>query len=215
MRYLISFFLVVYSSVVFAIDPSSVKISIYAVAVSTSADCSNPTVVIDNGSTPVEVNFTSTPSLGAATVTAGTYPCVILKMSDVIKFTPAASSGSCNSTVEYTIDVCRSGAGTYTPFNISGTSATYGTAGTACTGTSGSPIDTQVPLFLSTQSTNTGGGGSAFDRPATAGTNGFNLSGAFTVSSSGSSGTFVVNFNGKIDGSGGSCDLNPPVFGFR
>ncbi len=99
---------------------------------------------------------------------------------------------------------------------ISGSSATYGTAGTACTGTDGSPVDTQVPLFLSTQSTNSGGGGgSAFDQPTTANSpNGFTLNGEFVVTGTGS-GTFVVNFNNKVDGGNASCDLNPPIFGFR
>lgn len=196
------------------VSPSEVLISVYAVAVSASADCSNPIVVLDNGATAVEYNFTSTPKLGAASVAAGTYPCVIMKMSDVIKFRPATTEGTCTAGTQYTIDVCRSGAGTYTPMTISGASASYGTAATACTGSSGTPVDTQVPLFLSTQSTNSGGGGSAFDRPATAGSNGFTLSGAFVVTGTGS-GTFVVNFNNKVDGSGGSCDLSPPTFGFR
>lgn len=197
------------------VSPSEVLISVYAISVSTSADCSNPTVVLNNGSTPVEYNFTSGPKLGAAAVTAGTYPCIIMKMSDVIKFRPATTEGTCTAGTQYTIDVCRAGSGTYTPMTISGSSATYGTAATACTGSDGTPVDTQVPLFLSTQSTNSGGGGgSAFDRPAVAGTNGFTLNGAFVVTGTGS-GTFVVNFNNKVDGSGGSCGLNPPVFGFR
>jgi len=197
-----------------AISPTEVLISVYSVAVSSSVDCSNPIVVIDNGSTPKELDFTSTPSLGNASVSSGNYPCVILRMSDVIKFRPDTSSGSCVAGTQYTIDVCRTSQGTYTPMTLSGTSATYGSS-TGCSGSDSTPVSDTVPLFLSTQSTNSGGGGgSAFDRPASAGTNGFNLNGAFIVSGSGS-GTFVVNFSGKVDGGQSSCGLNPPIFGFR
>lgn len=199
-----------------AVSPSEVFIDVYAIAISQNADCSNPLVVIDNGATPVRYNFTSNPFLGEPTtpIPPGTYNCMIMKMSDVIRFRPAATEGSCTAGTQYTIDVCRTTQGTYTPMTISGTSATFGSAGTDCTGSSGSPTDTQVPLFLSTHSTNSGGAGSAFDRPATAGSNGFTLNGAFVVTGS-KTGTFVVNFNDQVTGSGGSCDLNPPVFGFR
>ncbi len=198
----------------YAVNPSEVLISVYAIAVSESASCSNPIVVLDNGDTPVQYNFSTTPDFGRVSVAAGTYPCMILKMSDVIKFRPDATTGSCTGGTQYTIDVCRAGGGTYTPMTVAGGVGTYA-ASTACTGSSGTPVDTKVAMFLSTQSTNNGGGsGSAFDRPATAGTNGFTLSGAFTASGT-TTGTFIVNFNNKIDGSGASCDLQPPLFGFR
>ena len=197
-----------------AVNASQVLISIYSVAVSTSADCSNPTVVIDNGATARQVDFIANSNLGSSSVANGTYPCVILKMSDVITFTPASTSGSCTGGTQYTIDVCRANGSTYTPLTVSGTVGTYGST-TACTGSQASPVDDKVSLFLSTQSTNSGsGGGQAFTRPASAGTNGFTLNGAFTVSGS-ATGTFVVNFNNKIDGSGATCDLQPPIFGFR
>ena len=171
----IAILIALFASPALAVDPTEVLISVYSIGLSTNADCSSPTIVLNNGSTPVEYNFTSTPQLGSAAVANGTYNCMIIKMSDIIKFRPATTSGTCTAGTQYTIDVCRAGSGTYTPLTISGTTGTYGTAGTACTGSTGTPANDQVTLFLSTQSTNTtgGGGGSCFDRPATAGTNGF------------------------------------------
>lgn len=197
----------------FAVNPTSVYLKIYAILASTNTDCSDPVVVMSS-STPVEVDMLTAPELGGGSMDDGTYPCVIMKMSDIIRFTPESTTGVCTGGTEYTIDVCRAdNSGTYTPVTISGSTATYGSE-TACAGTSGSNSEDIVSLFLSTASTATGGGeGNAFARPTVA-TNGFNLSSAFVVSGTGS-GEFIVNFNDKIDGSSSECDVQPPVFGFR
>ena len=72
----------------------------------------------------------------------------------------------------------------------------------------------KVMLFLSTSSTGTGQ--NAFLKPAAGSTtNGLPLNGAFTVSATGGSGTFVINFDGQVDGTQTPCDLMQPSFGFR
>lgn len=197
-----------------AVNPSEVLITVYSIGISTNADCSDPKIVLGDGVTPVEYNFLNTPSLGSNSIAGGTYNCVVLKMSDVIKFKPATSTGSCTAGTQYTIDVCRAGSGNYTPLTVSGSTGSYGT-NAACTGTSTVPVDDKVTLFLSTHSTNNGAGaGNTFVQPLTAGTDGYTLNGAFVVSS-GQSGTFIVNFNNKIAGGNPTCDLDAPVFGFR
>ena len=195
----------------FAVNPTSVKITLYKIGVSASADCSSPTWVASS-TDGVEVDFMTGATLGSPFVEDGTYPCIMLQMSDIIKFKSSATTGSCTADTEYTIDVCRSGSGTFTALSSDGTFA----SSASCTGSDSNPANDRPVLFLSTASTNTGGGGSAFDKPAnaTSTTNGFTLNGALTVSGSGS-GTFVVNFDDKIDGSNASCDVQPPVFGFR
>jgi hypothetical protein len=213
-KLILSLIVVLVSSHAFAAsNPATVFISLYAIAVSQSTDCSNPIVVVDYGDTPKEFNFASSPRLGGGFVPDGTYPCVMLKMKDVIRFRPATTDQACIAGTEYPIDVCRSG--THTPLAVS--TATFGSG--TCSGTNDAPVDDKVTLFISTISTYTGqGGGSCFTRPTDSpSTQGFTLNGPFVVSGS-KSGTFVVNFNGKVDGSQNgatTCDLLPPVFGFR
>ncbi|MDZ4676409.1 MAG: hypothetical protein SGI74_02780 [Oligoflexia bacterium] len=191
-------------------NPRNVIMKIYALGVSKNADCSNPTLVMTYPGGK-EFDFKNGSSLGGGDVADGTYPCVIMQMSDVIRFVPNVTDGVCVAGTTYTLDVCRAGGGTYTPIS----NGVFGTS-RACTGTTAAPIDDKVLLFLSTTSTNAGGGGgSAFDQPIPSpSVNGFTLNGAFTVAGTRSA-TFVVNFDNKIDGSGAACDVLPPVFGFR
>ena len=195
-----------------AVDPSSVKLTIYKIAVSASTDCSNPTVIANypNG---VEFDFASArkPRLANGYLAPGTYPCVMMQMSDVIKFTPAQSTGSCTAGVEYTRDVCRASSGTYQPVNTNANGTISFGSSTACTGTQATPTNDRPMLFLSTASNSTSG--NTFLQPTSA-SNGIQLNGAFVVTAS-SVGTFVVDFRGKIDGSNSDCDCNAPVFGLR
>jgi hypothetical protein len=212
------------SSAAFAVwtgSPSSVKITIYSVAVSRNADCSGATVVskFANGQ---EFDFLQSPTLLNGNLADGTYPCVILQMSDVIKITPATSSddGKCVAGTEYTQTVCRSGGDQkYTPMTINAdNTVTWGDA-TNCTG------NETVPLFLSTTATNSGANvPGAFLQPVTAnaahcsgsvGTAcGANIANAFTVAGA-TTGTFVVNFDNAVDVQDNQCAVEAPIFNFR
>ena len=196
------------------VDPSSVQIKILAMALSPNVDCSNPLLIssFPSGKT-VEFMSSSPPNLGGGFIPTGAYPCVVLQMSDVITFTPATSEGSCTAGVPVTRDVCRPPR-FYTAFTVSGTTITYG-ANTGCNGAQNAPVEDDVPLFLSTASTTSGNGAGsvAFQQPTTSAT-GVNLNGAFVVGGS-SAGTFVVDFHGRVDGSGATCDLKAPTFSFR
>jgi len=146
------------------------------------------------------------PTLGTASVADGTYPCVIMVISDHIKFVSDTATGSCDTSTENTIQICRSGMGTN--IQTPGTSTL-----TPCDDT-----EQQVPIYLSTNSTSDDGGdgSNAFEAPASAGdaTKGFLLNGALTVSGAKTS-TFYMDFSGQIDGSNPECDVQPPAFGFR
>jgi hypothetical protein len=197
------------------LNASSVLLTIYGVAISPNTDCSNATVVA-NFPGGVQFDFMQNPALLSGNITPGTYNCMIMKMSDVIVFTPSSTSdsGFCTTGQSVTRDVCRAGGPTYTPttFNADNT-VTFG-ASTACTGSQATPANDQPALFLSTGSTNTSGNNSQpFSQPTSA-TNGFNLGAPFVVTGS-NAGTFVVNFTGKVQEQGGVCDLSPPVFSFR
>lgn len=222
MRYVISTILFLLSTQMMAADlsltPSSLKLKIYKMAVSSSPFCTDLKTVIDNGSTPTEVNFVGGVSLGSGTITNGTYPCIVIEFGSYIKFTPTSDSTSlnCKSSVENTLDVCQSG-----------TSVLIDGSTTTCASSS----NDRVAMYLSTASTSTTGS-DAFNPPTSASdaTKGFKLSSSLTISAA-ASGKFVVNPSGKVcddnasgcdGGSGGtgtngagSCKMEPPLFSFQ
>ena len=89
--------------------PAEASLSIYQFAVSESEDCSNPTVVIDNGDTPAEFDMLSSPEIGTGTIPDGTYPCVVLVMAPSLSVTPATTEGSCTAGQAISQNVCSGG----------------------------------------------------------------------------------------------------------
>lgn len=191
-----------------AMDPATIKVKIYGVAVSASLACDNPIVIFDSAN-GIETDFLKKPVLGGGNVPDGTYPCVMINMSDNVKFTPAASDGvNCVAGTEYTIDICRSDNGC--SYNLR-TGSSYGSL-TAATGTSGSPSPNVVTMYLRTNAVGTNN----FQYPANAAdtSRGLPLASAFVVSGS-SAARFVVDARGQVASAGGQCGLNAPTFAFR
>lgn len=191
------------SSAIATTSASSVKLQVYSVMLSTSPQCKTPVTVFSNSS-PTEVDFLATPTLGGGNPADATYNCVIIKMSDTIKFKPTANDGgSCVAGTEYTTDVCQTGETTMAPDAVG--------AATACA----SAHPDVVYLYLTTGRIGSGGG-NAFLQPLTPNdtTYGVNLTAPLVVAGTATS-KFVVNATGKVDGSAGSCGMNPPVFGFQ
>ncbi|MGZ5817838.1 MAG: hypothetical protein ACXWJD_03735 [Burkholderiaceae bacterium] len=195
------------SSSAMALDASSLKLKVYAVMASTSALCTSP-VTIFSSATPTEVDFLTTPTLGSGSLPDGTYNCIIIQMSDNIKFKPTTTSGSCSSLTEYTNDVCRSDNGGTTR------APDAGGAATACNGTDpGTPVPDVVYLYLTTNAL-AGTGGQTFLQPVNANSaNGLHLTAPLVISGSAQS-KFVVNAAGAVDGTQATCGMNPPTFGF-
>ncbi len=199
-----------------AVNPSSVKLTIYGVALSTNADCSNATVLSYSPS-GTTYDFMQNPAIISGNVSSGTYPCVILYMSNVITHIPATSDGvSCVAGTSYSGSICN--LGNACQFTTASPNASnvlvYGGLGTptSTSGTDSTHIDKML-LFLSTSST--GSGSTAFQQPTSANwTYGIKLGAPFVMSSSGG-GTFVVNFNNQVISGGGTCNLNAPSFSFR
>lgn len=203
-----------------SLSASSIKLKVYKMAVSTSPLCTNLITVLNNGATPTEVDFLQNPSLGSGTLADGTYPCIVVEMSDQVKFTPSvnSTSGNCLTSSEYILDVCS--AGSNASILIDGSSS-------ACAGTDGAPVDNKVAMYISTGAVG-GNSSDVFASPTSVGdtTHGLNLGTALSIAGT-SSGKFVVNSTGKVcdgnsegcegksaDGGGGTCQMGPPAFSF-
>ena len=198
---------VLLSSQAMALDASSLKLQVYSVMLSTSPLCTSPVTVFSSAA-PTEVDFLAAPTLGSGNPADGTYNCVIIKMSDLIKFTPSASAGLCTSGTQYTADVCRvdNGGMTKAP-DAAG-------APTMCTGTDAAPVSDPVYLYLTTNAT-AGTGGNTFMQPtSTSSPDGLNLTAPLVIAGAAKS-KFVVNATGKVGSDSVSCGMNPPVFGFQ
>ncbi|MBK7925505.1 MAG: hypothetical protein IPJ95_18045 [Gemmatimonadetes bacterium] len=89
--------------------PASMSISMYKLALSPNADCTGAVEVQDYGVNGQVKDFTQSPTLFQAQVDSGSYPCVAIKLSDVIGFRSDTDSLSCQTGVDYTIDVYRPG----------------------------------------------------------------------------------------------------------
>jgi hypothetical protein len=197
-----------FSAQAMALDASSLKLQVYSVMLSTSPLCTSP-ITVFSSATPTEVDFLNAPTLGSGNPPDGTYHCVVIKMSDLIKFTPKTSAGLCSATTQYTADVCRS--------DNSGTTQAPDAVGapTVCTGTDAAPVANPVYLYLTTNASAGTGGGSTFMQPtSTSSTDGLNLTAPLIIAGTATS-KFIVNATGKVGDDGVSCGMNPPVFGFQ
>lgn len=183
------------------LDPTEMNIKVYKFAVSASTDCSNPITIYENES-PTAENFLGNPTIGSGSLNDGSYPCVIMEISDNMTFKPATSEGNCTAGTSYTIDVCRSDSG--------GTSTLIDGSTTTCTGTNmdGSHVygDDRVAVYMSTSGTTEG---EAFrpDSPLP-------LTAAFTVNGS-TVATFVADGSGQVESLSDGCDMGAPAFGFE
>jgi hypothetical protein len=197
------------------LTPTSLKLKVYKMAVSTSGLCTDLITVVDNGNTPSEIDFTSDPTIGSGSIADGTYPCIVIEFADAVKFMPPNSaSGACLSSVEETLDVCRS----------PGTSALISGATTSC-GTPGT--SDRVAMYISTYAGATSNS-DAFNPPTSNGdtAHGLTLGAALTISGT-AAGKFVVNPAGQVcddtndntsscegGGSSNTCNMGPPAFSF-
>ena len=185
-------------------DPSSLRVNVYAVYASLSAQCTNPTQIFQNDAGGF-VDFLTNPTLGDGDLADGTYNCVIIKMSSIIKHTPLTTATSCVAGTEYTGGVC----------NASDSATDLDNVPIACAGdgSNGGSVDTTVYMYLTTDGA-ASQGDRAFVHPVTPGDgNGIHLGSPLVISST-SRAKFVVNANGKVVAGGGECGINPPVFDF-
>lgn len=190
------------------INPQYVKMKVYKFAVSESIYCTNPQVVFTNAN-PLYEDILSSPTFGTGYLRNGSYKCVMLEISDQLKFASDenSDSGSCVMGLENTVDLCRE-------------ERTIDLNGLASNCQLG---EDKITIYISTVSTDddmSENGVQAFEPPSQGNHHyGINLANALIVAGP-HTGTFVVNGNGRItdrlDGDGTrECEFNPPVFSFR
>jgi len=191
-------------SAVAAGDPSSLKIKVYAVYASLSAQCTSPIKIFANDAGDF-VDFLTNPTLGGGDLADGTYNCVIIKMSSIIKHTPKTSESSCVAATEYTGGVCNEG--------DAATGLDNAPIACAGDGSNTSSVDNTVYMYMTTDSA-ASTGNKSFIHPVTPGDgNGIKLGSPLVISST-SRAKFVVNATGKVVAGGGECGINAPAFDF-
>ena len=189
------------SSAMAATDASSLKLQVFSVMLSTSPLCTNPVTVFSN-STPTEVDFMAAPTLGGGNPPDGTYPCVIIKMLDGIKFKPSANSGSCTANQEYTDSVCQASEFTNAPDSSLPQNCTSGSTDV-------------VYLYITTDKT-VPGGGHAFQQPTSSSAHAYGVPLATPLVIAGTTRSkFVVKATNSVDGSNPTCGMNAPTFDFQ
>ena len=117
----------------------SLTIKLYSLYVSANTDCSGPQLVQDLGSAGLDKDFMTNPILFEGSPAAGTYQCVMLKMSDVLNMMPATTFGGCVAGTNYAGDIYRAGDSSWVDVNLNRV---------AGTGTDSLPADDHVTIFM-------------------------------------------------------------------
>jgi hypothetical protein len=187
-------------------DPASLKLKIFGVYASTSPQCTNPVNVFLK-SAPEYVDLLQGPDLGGGDLADGTYNCVIIKMSDVIKHTPKETDSSCVAGTEYSGEVCRAGGDEATGLDGSPI---------ACTGDGSSAgVGEDTVFMFMTTDPGASAGNRAFELPLAPGDGkGIRLGSPLVISST-TKAKFVVDASGGVVAGGGECGINPPTFRFE
>lgn len=200
---LLSFFL---SSVLrAALDPVELKAKVAAMYMSKSPYCTSPILVFSKTNV-LAYDVFGFPTLGVLDNQGrdydGSYPCIILKMSEQITFRANILEGNCSMNNSHTTNLCTP---SHTNTAIDGASTTCSAA-----------TDETVYVYLSTASnSNDPDLANQPFSPPTAGdlARGVKLNSPFVVNGN-VSGRFVVDATSRINNAGGSCVLSMPKFSF-
>jgi hypothetical protein len=187
------------------IDPSAESGTFYEFWASTSVQCTDPVLVFKNAA-PMAEDVLTSPTLGSGPLADGTYPCVILVLSDTFSATPSASSdtGHCVAGTSFTYQVCSAGHTSLLP------------DGTTVNCTDG---EDKIAVYFST-ATVAGANGPTdpFHPPSTASAavEGVPLGSPLVVNGD-SVGTFYNDATGSIfdNTQSGKCDMHSTKVGFR
>ncbi len=188
-------------------SPSTMTMKIYEAYVSLNTDCSSPILVSNFGASGADISV-GVQNLISANPAAGTYRCLILKMSDNLRFTPnaaaiAAFPGVCTAAVAgSTFDIYRTDSGDNGLWkNLDGTAIT-------ATGSGATAGDNTVYIFATTTPSAVTGGSLHVHTNQTV-----TLTAPLVVPGQT---TFYVDFANGVTGSGGICKIEGGTgMGFR
>jgi hypothetical protein len=116
----------------------------YTLWISSNGDCSAATLVQDYGQPGEVKDLVQNPVLFSTDAAAGTYECVIIRMSDVVNFESASSFGNCAVNVAYEMDIYREGQSDWKDVDLNPIIGT---------GTDEAPINDRVTLVITTDTT--------------------------------------------------------------
>ena len=178
------------------VDPSLFKMGFYQLYLSSATDCSGPNLLHNYG-VRTDFDLVTGPTLFTVTgAPSGTYPCLIMRISDILEFVPSADFGPCVAGTTYHTDIYRAGETDWV--DVAGNMITG-------TGSDASPMDDMVDVFFSTDPSAVLGRGYS--------PNQVGLLGAAAVIPGSS--TFYFNGSGGVTDEGGSCRMvpgTPPEF---
>jgi hypothetical protein len=210
MKYLLLFSLFTFSTFAqWSGESTKLDVKLVAAWISQNGDCTDAIELFNHSDDLDSVefqNFSDSPSLGSASgLELGSYKCVVLKMSSLIKFEAVENStnGLCQAGVEQSMHVCN------------GNQQSTGPDGTVvtCDGEN----EAYPYLYISTFSQNDNDNDS-WNRPTAANsTNGVTLEAALELLSEEATGTFTVNPGSNPlseDESNRRCDHSRPAFSF-
>ncbi len=90
------------------VSPSLFEVGLLEMRLSESTACTAPYVVIFARTRPGVVDLVASPEIARATgLTAGSYPCVLLRLSDQLRYRAVRSEGSCTAGLDYRQDFYR------------------------------------------------------------------------------------------------------------
>ncbi len=183
-----------------AVDGSLFRVKLYEMRLSANVDCSAPYTTVFSGTSPRVNDLVVNPEIARVEGLApGVYPCVALRLSDLIDFAPATTQGTCIAGTTYVQDFYRVGneaiafrdpAGVVIP----------------ATGTDGAPSQDLVWVFFSTNVAAVTARGYSPSQVVTL-TSALNVPGSTTF--------FWSAANAVSPASGGGCEINPTAVGFR
>lgn len=196
------FFSQILSAADFGINPEFLKIKVFKFAVSTSPYCTDLITVFEKPD-PVYEDVLTNPHFGSGTLANGVYPCVVIEMSDTVKFASEenSTSGNCIASNEETLEVCTS----EFPNTIR-----------LIDGTTGSCFDGEQKIAIYLTTIKEGDAGGPFLPPVEGNHGRGLLLGAPLVVADGVIAKFIVNGMGKIwdDSFTPRCEMNAPNFSF-
>lgn len=127
-----------------AVTAASFEIGFAEMRLSANTDCSGPYQTIFARSTPTRVDIATNPELARTDgLTRGTYPCVAMRISDLMNYRPVVTDGPCVAGVTTVKDTYRAGNEETAWRDIAGATIT-------ARGTDAAPVEDLVWIFITT-----------------------------------------------------------------